>query len=397
MNTMVLNGLLKNTARGSDKYLMGLSYLVLFVSLSISTVAAYYSIAGLTAIFAAAVIPVVIMSIALEIAKVTTTVWLHKYWSQCRLLMKLYLIPAVLLLMFITSLGIFGFLSKAHLDQGVPSADVAAKIALLDEKIKTERDTIEVSKQALSQLNATVDQTIARSTSEQGAGRAVQLRKSQAKERASLQNDIAKAQDRIAALNDERAPIASTLRKVEAEVGPIKYLAAVIYGDNPDGNLLERAVRWVIILLVMVFDPLAIMMVLASTESMKWERERRKAVDNQPEISDDVQYETGDTEDSSEDCPNHDCDVVDNIVDARLDREGPPTAFFEEVDITVVDDDDDEEEEHHNYKKASKIWKMINTHTTLKEQRKMFQRGQIEKLPWTEPEFIARVESGEFD
>ena len=245
----------------------------LLVALTLSTIAAWYSIVGLTAIFAAAVIPIIIMGSALELAKIVTTVWLRKYWHRCTWIMKIYLVPAVISLALLTSMGIFGFLSKAHLDQAVPSGDVQAKVSLLDEKIKTERDNIDAAKKALTQMDSQVDQMLGRTDSDKGAERAVQIRRQQAKERNALQNDIAKSQATIAKLNEERAPIASELRKVEAEVGPIKYIAAFIYGDNPDANLLERAVRWVIILLVVVFDPLAIMLVIAANQSKDWDKE----------------------------------------------------------------------------------------------------------------------------
>ena len=257
---------------------MFLTWLMLFVALCLSAVAAFYSIVGLAAIFAAAVLPIVIMGSILEIAKLTVTVWLHEYWRQVKFTMKAYLVPAVAILMVITSMGIFGFLSKAHLDQAVPTGDVAAQVALIDEKIKTQRDNIEAARRALSQMDAQVDQLLGRSADERGAERAVQVRRNQAAERNRLQADIGRAQAEIARLNEQRAPIAADLRKVEAEVGPIKYIAALIYGDNPDANLLEKAVRWVIIILVIVFDPLAIFMLLAATESYKWERGRRQGV-----------------------------------------------------------------------------------------------------------------------
>jgi len=251
---------------------MFLSYLILFIALSLSVIAAWYSIIGLTAIFAAAVIPIIIMGGALEVAKVAITVWLHQYWRLCRPIMKAYLVPAVFFLMLLTSMGIFGFLSKAHLDQAIPSGDVQAKLSLVDEKIKTQRDNIAAARKALQQMDEAVDQTMARSSDEKGADKAAALRRNQARERGTLQADIGRAQAEIAKLNEVRAPIASEVRKVEAEVGPIKYIAALIYGDNPDANLLEKAVRWVIIIIVAVFDPLAIMMVLAATESMQWHR-----------------------------------------------------------------------------------------------------------------------------
>jgi len=247
---------------------------MLAVALSLSVIAAWYSIAGLAAIFAAAVYPIIIMGGILELAKVVVTLWLHEYWSRCRLLMKCYLVPAVFMLMVITSMGIFGFLSKAHSDQTLISGDVQSKIAIYDEKIKTSRDNIEANRRALKQLDEAVDQSMARSTSETGADKAVAIRKGQARERARLQAEIVAEQKTISKISEERAPIAAEIRKVEAEVGPIKYIAALIYGDNTDVNTLESAVRWVIIILVTVFDPLAIMMLLAATESLKWAREK---------------------------------------------------------------------------------------------------------------------------
>jgi len=248
---------------------MFLSLITLAVALSLSVIAAYYSIAGLTAIFAAAVIPIMIMGSILEVAKVVVTLWLHEYWSKARWLMKLYLVPAVMMLMLITSMGIFGFLSKAHSDQSLVSGDVSAKIAIYDEKIKTEKENIDVSRKSLKQMDEAVDQVMGRSSDTKGADKAVAVRRGQQKERQRLLAEIAESQKRITALNEDRAPIAAEVRKVEAEVGPIKYIAALIYGDSPDTNVLERAVRWVIILLVCVFDPLAIMMLLAATESLK--------------------------------------------------------------------------------------------------------------------------------
>ena len=255
------------------KRIFSFSNFTLLVALTVSTIAAWYSIIGLTTIFAGAVVPVIIMGSVLELAKITTTVWLRKYWHRAGLLLKLYLVPAVMAIALITSMGIFGFLSKAHIDQGIGTGDIGAQVSLLDEKIKTERDNIDTSKKALQQMDAQVDQMLSRTDTDKGAEKAVQIRRNQAKERAALQSDIAKSQAAIKAFNEERIPIASQLRKTEAEVGPIKYIAALIYGDNPDQNILEKAVRWVIILLVIVFDPLALMLVLAANQSKDWDDE----------------------------------------------------------------------------------------------------------------------------
>lgn len=269
------------------KRIFSLSNGALLVALSLSTIAAWYSIIGLTAIFAGAVVPIIIMGTALEFAKITTTVWLRKYWYRCSWVMKVYLVPAVVLLALLTSMGIFGFLSKAHLDQNIGSGDVQAQVSLLDEKIATQRENIRSSKSMLAQMDQQVNDIMTKGDSEKAVERSVTIRKQQAKERASLQKDIEVANKEIAKLNEERAPIASELRKVEAEVGPIKYIAALIYGDNADANMLEAAVRWVIILLVVVFDPLAIMLVLAANQSKEWDKHIDEEEDLREEIAHD--------------------------------------------------------------------------------------------------------------
>lgn len=247
----------------------------LLVALIISGVAAYYSIVGLTAIFSAAFVPIIIMGAALEVGKVTAAVWLKMNWQRASFTYKLYLIPAVCVLMLLTSMGIFGFLSKAHSEQNLISGDTTAKVLIVDEKIKTQRDNIALARRALEQLDKQVEERLSRGTSEQGVERAAQLRRQQQAERTKLQKDIQTAQNEIAKLNEERAPLAAAVRKVENEVGPIKYIAALIYGDNPDISLLERAVRWVIIIIVAVFDPLALVLILAAQQSLRWARHER--------------------------------------------------------------------------------------------------------------------------
>lgn len=396
---------------------MLLTYLMLVVALCLSAIAAFYSIIGLTAIFAAAALPVAVMGTILEIAKLVVTVWLHEYWSKVKRSMKVYLVPAVAVLMLITSMGIFGFLSKAHLDQSVPAGDVSAQVSLFDEKIKTQRDNIETARAALRQMDAAVDQTMSRTADEKGAERAVQIRRQQQAERTRLQNDIQRSQAEITRLQEQRAPIAAQARKVEAEVGPIKYIAALIYGDNPDANLLEKAVRWVIIILVLVFDPLAIFMLLAATESYRWEKELPNDQPNdQPiPIDDEVPKTNGQrltewrekitkwrTPDAT---VNDDAPITQDLVDQPT---GPivgsePVAEVvgradsPQVEYQVLDDADDElpvkppavqeDEDHENeedpvVKRAKTLWKERNPNDTLKEQRRRLQTGEIDQLPW---------------
>jgi hypothetical protein len=184
--------------------------------------------------------------------------------------------------MIITSMGIFGFLSKAHSDQSLVSGDVLAKISVYDEKIKTAKDNIDANRKALKQMDESVDQSMARSNDEKGADKAVALRRSQAKERARLQSEIAAEQKAISQLNDEAAPIRAEVRKVEAEVGPLKYIAAFVYGSNPDANMLEKAVTWVIILIVVVFDPLAVIMLLGAQMTFAWHNGRDPLSETEP-------------------------------------------------------------------------------------------------------------------
>jgi len=250
-------------------------YLMLVIAITISAIAAWYSVAGLAAIFAAAVIPVIIMGGALEAGKIVATVWLHNNWQRVGWLYKTYLVPAIVFLMLLTSMGIFGFLSKGHADQSIVSGDSMSRVAIYDEKIATEKDNIAQAKRALEQMNAQVDQMMGRTDTDTGAQRAVNIRRAQAKERNALQAEITKSQKVIQSLQEERAPLAAEFRKVEAEVGPIKYIAALIYGDNPDQNLLEAAVRWVIILIVIVFDPLALCLILAANKQLEWARQGR--------------------------------------------------------------------------------------------------------------------------
>lgn len=391
---------------------MFLSYVMLIVALCLSAVAAFYSIVGLTAIFAAAVIPIIVMGSILEVAKVTVTIWLHEYWTQCRLAMKAYLVPAVCLLMIITSMGIFGFLSKAHSDQSLVSGDSQAKISIYDEKIRTARDNIETNRRALKQMDEAVDQLMGRSDDERGAERAVQIRRGQQKERARLLSEISAEQKVISQLNEEAAPLRAENRKIEAEVGPIKYIAALIYGDNPDQNILERAVRWVIIIIVAVFDPLAIMMLLAATESMKWEREKRA---NAVVVVPVAELETTEPESVPVTAPEPEPDpepwpfpmerpiegdaklaqdevLRANQANAVIDELPPP-----EPDITVVEHEEVQEikdtvlantveeyvaENEDAEKAAMREWKIAHPESTIKEQRRLVEIGAIPEVPW---------------
>ena len=404
---------------------------MMLVAVTISAIAAWYSVEGLTAIFAAAVVPVIIMGGALEAGKILATVWLHNNWRRVSWAYKSYLIPAIIFLMLLTSMGIFGFLSKAHSDQSLVSGDVQSKIAIYDEKIKTQKENIEANRKALKQMDEGVDSVLGRSTDEKGADKAVALRRAQQKERARLQAEISQSQQLVSELNDARAPIAAEVRKVEAEVGPIKYIAQFIYGDNSDANLLEKAVTWVIILLVVVFDPLAIMMLLAATESLKWERQRlfellklpvpepepkpnyepddgalsqdqlnqinqmaaEVAVKPEPQepVAEPVRPAPMKFKDPGEHPQDYDETAVPESEPEKSLLEQHPyltSGFPHFKDLTPMvyhpetNDSEDFGDENPTIKDAIKAWKLANPGQTIKDQRYRFARGEIDQLPW---------------
>lgn len=243
--------------------------ILLFVTaLLLSSVSAFYSIVGLIAIFASSPISIAVMGGVLEITKLVTASWLYRNWKTGPAALKYYFTVSVIILMMITSLGIFGYLSKAHSEQGAITGDVAAKVAIFDEKIRIAKDNIDANRKSLKQMDEAVDQVMARSTTEQGASNAVQIRRQQTKERTRLIQEIESEQKTISSLIEERAPLSSQVRKIEAEVGPIKYIAAFIYGETST-ELLEKAVVWMIIIIVLVFDPMAVLLLIAANYSLR--------------------------------------------------------------------------------------------------------------------------------
>jgi hypothetical protein len=254
-----------------------IAYLTLISGLAISAVAVYYSVVGLTAIFAAAAVPIIIMGVTLELSKLVATVWLKQNWDIAPKSIKAYLIAAIVILMIITSMGIFGFLSKAHIEQGLPASDAIAKVSIIEEKIKIEQDAIDRARKDLEVLNTQIDRF-----SELGAvSRGVNVRNQQREERTAILRQIEQSQARISELREEMAPFNTQLREVEAKVGPIKYIAAFFYGDT-DKTVLDKAVTWVILTLIVVFDPLAVILLLASQYSFQRIREREQEAASSP-------------------------------------------------------------------------------------------------------------------
>jgi len=241
---------------------MILALITLVIALTISAVAAYYSIIGLIAIFSAAAIPIAVMGIVLEAGKLITASWLYQNWKSVPALLKGYLCSAVFILMFITSMGIFGFLSKAHIEQTTIASDNTLEIELLQSSIERELTGIG---RAENQLNL-LDNALERYMELGAVTKGLNARKEQQGERNELSKTITESTQAITALTKNKSKRLKEQISIAAEVGPIRYIAELFYGESTQA-ILEDAVRWVIILLVLVFDPLAVLLLIAANIS----------------------------------------------------------------------------------------------------------------------------------
>jgi hypothetical protein len=423
---------------------MALAFLTLLSGLAISAVAIYYSVIGLAAIFSAAVIPIMVMGAILEVSKLVAAWWLKANWHRAPMLLKSYMLVAVIVLMLITSMGIFGFLSKAHTDQAIVTGDVQAQVYLIDEQIKVERENIANAQSLIKQLDDAVvginasgaDREIrlrdGTTRVQSAAERALQVRRSQAKDRANLTSQIEEAQQKILVLQEKKAPIAANMREVEAKVGPIKYIAQLIYGQDPDENLLEKAVTWVIITIVFVFDPLAVLLLLASQMSFQWarqEKERKDELDQEaappiyePNASPSYEADDGpltekqieqilesvpdadtgnkkiaeiekeeiiyiyeETPDAVTNDNDNNASSVDRDVVIRNDQS--PTVLDGDVRLDEQYEDLDEDEDYQGKsesieKRAIHRWKAENSQGNIKRNRRLLDEGFITELPW---------------
>ena len=254
---------------------MILAICTLFTALAISAVAAFYSIVGLMAIFSASAMSIAVMGIVLEVGKLITASWLYQNWKRVPLLLKSYLTIAVVVLMFITSMGIFGYLSKAHIDQGKGVAEIYLKVERVDNRIQTERNTILRYEKQLTNLDTALNKYLDLGAVSKGLAKREE-QEPERKERVSLRN---KAQEKIDLLLTERAEYQLQINSFEVEIGPIKYISAIIYGDKAL-DYIDTAVRAVILILVFVFDPLAVLLIVSANMSFAEYSEKRKRVLN---------------------------------------------------------------------------------------------------------------------
>ena len=250
---------------------MILALLTLFTALAISAVAAYYSIIGLIAIFSAAVVPIAVMGVVLELGKLVTASWLYHYWKRVPKLLKSYLISAVVVLMFITSMGIFGFLSKAHIEQTTITSDKSIEIQSVVSAIDRHKKDINRAEFSLSLL----DDALKKYTELGAVTKGLNARKDQEVERNELNKSIQSSTEQIATLTKTKFGLQKEQLQIESEVGTIRYIAELVYGESSQ-SVLEDAVRWVIIIIVFVFDPLAVLLLISANITLKEERTRRR-------------------------------------------------------------------------------------------------------------------------
>ena len=274
--------------------------LTLLVALAISTVAAYYSIVGLMAIFAGATTAIAIMGVVLEIGKLVCASWTFQNWKTSPFTIRSYFIIAVIVLMLITSLGIFGFLSRAHIQQSSPTGLLVERIERIDLKVNQRQIQINRYQGRLDTLDQALQRYIELGAISKGLRKIGEMDN----ETALLKTKIEGLEGEIDSLSDEKYELKTELNLAEVEVGPIRYVASMLYDDVSESQL-EEAVRWIIVLLIFVFDPLAVVLVIAANISLRDYRKERKmatkTVTVMPDLSDKTVIDSDNVEEYSDD------------------------------------------------------------------------------------------------
>jgi hypothetical protein len=503
---------------------MLIGILALVTALAISGVAIYYSVAGLVAIFAAAAIPIMIMGGVLEVSKLVTAVWLHRNWHIATWWLKTYLSTAVVVLMFITSMGIFGFLSKAHIEQTAGAQQGLAQIEQIDERLEYNQEIIASSESKIDELQnsgSTVENSIrdriaqeqeridtaydkiqpavqeqreiiARQTALyqtqidninrdlerlQGYIENDEIRKAQAvvgttvdgdygpatarafndyqeqktqereqlisRVQTSLDNnttvqrartEISNLQSRAASqvadaeraiqqlrerlnsntgsnietliaqqntriqeasasvetLTDKKFDLESEYRQLEAEVGPLRYIAEFIYGDEAGTDLLEKAVQWVIVIIIFVFDPLAVLLLIASQYSLQagHNYNRRKedfmdTVTSNGDVAKPRNVRVVERRSSTKNVAEEPEQQKEEPQSAELSAEELDTSYdVSDEFIKSREEQYKEKEKDETFAKNKTDWKKENPNETLKHYKKLYTHGVIDSLPW---------------
>ena len=241
-----------------------MKWLTLFTSLTLAATAAYFSIVGLMTIFSGAALSIAFMASVLEFGKIVSAAWLHYEWDRINNLVRTYFTTAVVVLMLITSMGIFGYLSKAHIDASVTSDSYSLEASIVDKRLEGKQLQLDNLTGRLESLDYVLQTSQPKDRN--------YVNKVQTPERNEINAEIDILVDEIVLLNEQKMPILRQQLDQEAELGPVKYIADMIYGDDAE-SYYDNAVRWIILTIIFVFDPLAIMLLIVSTAAFKRERE----------------------------------------------------------------------------------------------------------------------------
>ena len=242
-----------------------INYLAFLTSLLVAGVAAYFSVIGLATIFAGSFWPVVIMAGALEIGKIVTAGFLHIRWSDINNWFKVYLSSAVVVLMLITSLGIFGFLAKANIEQTLQGDRFSLELSIIDKRLEAKEKELGRYEERLSNLDYIIDTARPQDRN--------YIDRRQRDERAEIAEDIDLVVDEIVLLNEEKLPIEREQLIQQGEIGPILYVAEMIYGEGVGKDKLDNAARILIMFIIFVFDPLAVLLLISSLGLIAKDRE----------------------------------------------------------------------------------------------------------------------------
>lgn len=242
-----------------------LPYITFMTGIILSGVAGFFSIIGLTTLFSGAYWSVVVMGTTLEISKLVAVSWLYNNWKRASRGLKIYLLTAILVLMFITSMGIFGYLSRAHIEQKVAlSTGVGSDITVLQNDIKIKEDAIKDIDRQITVIDSSIDKMLEKGQAKDSL-KASDNQKKKRDELVLKKNVLIKE---LTPLKTQMVKYESEYKKVESELGPIKYIAEWVYGPT-DEKILDKTVRYVIIVIIVVFDPLAVFLLIAYNVSVR--------------------------------------------------------------------------------------------------------------------------------
>lgn len=251
---------------------MFIGMLNIAAAIILSAVSAYFSVTGIVTIFSGATLGAAMMGAALEFSKIGATIWLYSWWKKASRLLKYYLTFAVAVLILISSIGIYGYLAKAYIGQRNPGQELENRIERIDRSIAREERVIESAQSALDQLDAALDRLIELDY----LGYGLDKREEQAEEREQLKQEIENAEDEISTLLDQRFELENQLNDFSVDVGPVQYIAILLYGEEDAESYFDNAVRVLIIMLVLVFDPFAVLMMVSGNIALDGARTSRK-------------------------------------------------------------------------------------------------------------------------